>query len=73
MADEPPKPLNYADPKVEQPPPSTGRKDAIELFREPPAIAKSNLSDVIIWIVSFIVVVAAFLWLVGRWWSAAWD
>ena len=67
MNDEPLKPLEYADPHVESARPLSGRKETIELFREPPAVARWSLSDIVIWVVSFLVVLAVFLWLVSRW------
>ena len=69
MNHKPTKPVDYADLQIESARPHSGRKDTIELFREPPAIAKANLSDVIIWVASFLVGLAALLWMVRRWLS----
>ena len=71
--DESPKPIDYADPQVESAPPHSGRKETIDLFREAPAIAKISLSDVLIWVVSFVVVLAVFLWFVAQMFKPAWD
>jgi hypothetical protein len=73
MNDEPLKPLDYADPNVESARPPGQRKETVELFREPPAIAEASRTDVIIWVVSFVVVLAAFVWLIGYWFGAAWT
>jgi hypothetical protein len=70
MKDQPVRPLDYADPAVENP---KTRKDSIELFREPPKLATLNMSDVLIWVVSFIIVLIIFIWLVTRWWSKSWS
>ena len=73
MSGAPLKPLDYADPNVEMARPPGQRKDMVELFREPPAIANASYADVIIWVVSFVVVLAAFVWLIGYWFGAAWT
>ena len=69
MNDEPLKPLDYADPHVESARALSARKETIELFREPPAVARWSLSDIVTWVVSFLVVLVIFLWLVARWLS----
>ena len=66
----PPKPLGYANPNLEPPPRDV--KETVDLFREPPEIARWTAGDLITWVVSFVVVVIVFLWLVARWWNAAW-
>ena len=49
------------------------RRDSSEYYREPPALSNVSASDVLIWIVSFFVILALFLWLVGRWLHAAFN
>ena len=49
------------------------RRDSIEYYREPPTLSSVSGSDVLIWIVSFLVVGFVLLWLIGRWLKDVWT
>jgi len=49
------------------------RRDSSEYYREQPVFARVTGGDVLMWIISFVAVCFAILWLVGRWFIGAWN
>lgn len=66
MPDDDPTPLDYAPPDLGQP---TERKQTAELFREPPALATWTVGDLLVWVISFVVLLFICLVLIGWWLS----
>jgi hypothetical protein len=70
VSDEEAPKLDYAAPDTAQ---AKQRKDSIELFREPPALSTWSASDLLVWIISFVVVLLICIVVAGWMWSAAWK
>ena len=72
MADDREDERQVLDYGVEKPP-ALRRRDSIEYYREPPALGRLSASEIVIWIISFLLVGFLALWLIGRWFDAAWN
>ena len=60
--------VDYASPDVQSQP-----KSLEGYYRELPSIATWTIWDFVIWVVSFLVLLALVLWVFGTWWGAAWS
>jgi hypothetical protein len=59
-ADAQPKILDYAPPT---PAPPLNRRDSVEYYREPPALAEWGLGMIVFWVIAFIALLMGTPWL----------
>ena len=62
---------NVLDYGREDPPPP--RRDAIEYYREPPALASWTIGGVFLWVLAFVAVLAGVVYTVGYYFAKAWQ